>query len=160
MRKIVLNLFLLVILCLGAGDRGKFCFAADDKYSWTLLAKKGWDLSARSCFMRVVKDGKIYIMGGMQGSSIEDRTVFNDVWSSVDGEHWTLITSSAAWPARKGHVVESFNGKMILSGGCKDYYAEYVYNDVWSSVDGEHWQLVTFLEKKRGGAPGLHILAV
>lgn len=58
---------------------------------------------------------------------------------------WTLITKKAAWSNRLDHASVWFDGRLWVMGGYNpgkvtgDTYLE----DVWSSEDGEHWDLET-----------------
>ncbi|MDH5388608.1 MAG: hypothetical protein OEY06_09170 [Gammaproteobacteria bacterium] len=76
---------------------------------------------------------KLWLIGGDGGS------LKNDVWSSSDGINWTQKTTNAAFSARKGHQVVSFNDgsgdKLWLIGGNDGS----LKNDVWSSSDGINW---------------------
>ena len=106
--------------------------------------------SARSAHQAVhFNDGsgdKLWVIGGSEDRKSNDiwasesaATETNDVWSSSDGIHWLPQTSSAAFSARKGHQVVSFNDgngeKLWLIGGDDGERK----NDVWSSNDGISW---------------------
>ncbi len=103
--------------------------------SWAkATASAGW--SARNGHSSVVFNGKIWIIGGSDGS------LKNDVWSSDDGVIWTEVTASATtprWSSRYGHSSVVFNGKIWVIGG-RDGSNK---NDVWSSDDGVNWTEVT-----------------
>ena len=66
----------------------------------------------------------------------------SDVWNSEDGLNWKRAVSAAAWPAREGHQVISFNDKLWLMGGV-DYDSRETKNDVWYSSDGINWTQAT-----------------
>ena len=104
--------------------------------------------TARSYHTSVVFDSKIWVMGGNDGSSL------NDVWSSPDGAIWTESTppndkdgnpvnksNTNWWGARGEHTSVVFPrdgaGKKIwVLGG---YDGSNTLNDVWSSTDGSTW---------------------
>ncbi len=100
--------------------------------SWTKLTNSaGW--SARYGHSSVVFNGKMWVLGGYDGSSK------NDVWSSADGSTWTRATNSARWLARGFHSSVVFNNKMWVLGGSDGSNK----NDVWSSADGSTWTRAT-----------------
>jgi hypothetical protein len=94
----------------------------------------------------VAFDGKIWVMGGYNPGEVRNDTYYEDVWSSVDGITWELVTEAAPWKGRKGHCVVAFddgNGEaMYLIGGFSaddsTGYRQY-NNDVWKSIDGISW---------------------
>lgn len=89
-------------------------------------------------------NGYIWILGGFTNN------YDNDVWKSLDGETWELVTTDAAWPGRKSFGSAVFNDgsgeKMWIFGG--DAYTgpntRVFYNDVWWSTDGEDWTKITY----------------
>ena len=93
----------------------------------------GW--SPRAGMMGVGFNGKLWAMGGANAS-----TAFNDVYSSVDGIVWSLVTGMAAWIARSDAGLIVLGNSMYLIGG-KTFAGSY-FNDVWSSMDGATWTLV------------------
>ncbi|MCP4752712.1 MAG: hypothetical protein GY866_17635, partial [Proteobacteria bacterium] len=74
---------------------------------------------------------KLWVIAGEGVGSL-----MNDVWSSQDGESWSLSTGNAAFTPRRGHTVLAANQKMWLIGGQDD--SGYL-NDVWYSEDGSNW---------------------
>ena len=98
--------------------------------SWEQGDDAGW--SIRSYHQAVSHNGRIYVLGGEN-----DSGYYNDVWSSADGESWSLETAAAGWSARHGHQAVSHNGRLYVLGGI----AGTSRNDVWSSVDGKSWSL-------------------
>lgn len=72
------------------------------------------------------------------------------VWTSRDGRQWTEATPQAPWQGRGlVHGSAVHNGRIwMIGGGLKvtppnERYAETVaeFTDVWSSLDGQRWQL-------------------
>ena len=75
---------------------------------------------------------RMYLIGGFNPFTTPPNTVYNDVWSSLDGAHWSLVTSNATFPARIGPACLVFNNRMWVMGGGG-------FDDVWSSSDGVKW---------------------
>ena len=86
------------------------------------------------------------------------RYYMNDVWSSSDGESWTLLTEVAWGDApRGGHqmlVLSPGRGStddsptpaemLVIGGRGGDNdglvdFSTYYYNDIWSTTDGQTW---------------------
>ncbi len=85
--------------------------------------------SARQNHSSVVYKGRVWVLGGNDGS---DK---NDVWSSNDGISWREATTNANWEARSSHSSVVFDNKMWVLGG-NDGSDK---NDVWYSTDGKNW---------------------
>jgi hypothetical protein len=103
--------------------------------NWTQVGA-GPHWSGRYIHASAVHDGKMWILGGYDGS------YRNDVWNSADGVAWTAATASASWPGRYGHSAVSHNGRLWVMGGL--YYntgtmQSTYFNDVWSSAAGTSW---------------------
>lgn len=133
-----------------SGGRDKFgasvsneVWATPDGANWTKLSTPPWNPRAYHAMMRL--GGCIYIMGGQKVSFI-GNPFFNDVWKSCDdAASWTSL-GNAPWETRAGIAFTVFNHKMYVAGGC--YHSSigkgrYFLNDVWSSADGQSWQLET-----------------
>ena len=97
---------------------------------------------ARIDHTSVVFDDKMWVIGGFNGTVINDVGIYsNDVWYSTNGADWTQATPSAAFSPRVYHTSVVFDDgsgkKMWVIGGVdnKDNY----YHDVWSSMDGVTW---------------------
>lgn len=97
-------------------------------------------------FSSFVFDGKLWATHGDNGDSYFDRTYSNYVWSSRDGQDWTLESSDAN-SARSEHSAISFNGKMWIIHGY-DHEEAYGYREyqrnVYSSSDGEAWNWASY----------------
>ncbi len=102
----------------------------------------GW--SARLGAGLVVFQNKLWILGGNEQYYYGDeKTLKNDVWCSTDGKQWTQVTAAAPWAPRAYHQTVVQAGKIFVLGG-GNYAPRYAaHNDVWSSSDGVHWELVT-----------------
>ena len=93
-------------------------------------------LPGRQNHQVVVHNGRLYALGGRLGADIE-----NDVWSSVDGTNWMLVTLNAPWPARYDHQAVSHMGRLyVLGGNSSTSNSPHRRGDVWSSLDGRSWR--------------------
>lgn len=88
----------------------------------------------------VVFKDKMWLIGGVNYSTGKRKT-FNDVWSSEDGEYWTLISASTPWHSRWDHDAVVFKDGLWVIGGMD--LNNKGYSDVWYSSDGKEWQLIT-----------------
>ncbi|MEO0902304.1 MAG: kelch repeat-containing protein, partial [Bacteroidota bacterium] len=104
------------------------------------------DFPPRILFTTTVFQDKVWIIGGRvrDGDVIENR---NDIWSSEDGETWTLEVDEAPFTARNGLNSVVFQNKLWVIGG-NDIQTQ---NDVWSSENGIDWTL----ETEEANFPGL-----
>merc|ERR1712224_800734 len=110
-------------------------WVSDEGKNWTKLTEHaGW--SKRDAYGAIVYKGKIWVMGGHDGTSGPNQW-HNDVWSSEDGVNWTLITPQAAWHKREAFGLFVLNGKMVLMGGWAGEQNN--FNDLWESEDGVNW---------------------
>jgi hypothetical protein len=113
----------------------------------------------RVLFYTLVFNNMIWVMGGQTlvladcPAFPQPETFYNDVWNSADGVNWTQVQVRASvfspvvtpprWSMRGvicGAVV--FKGQMWVIGGGTYGTPQYLYNDVWSSVDGLNWTRV------------------
>jgi hypothetical protein len=90
---------------------------------------------------------KIFILAGMGKDE-------SGIWSSADGVKWTQATIDLPTPYHLIGSFQVFNGKLwIVAGdeGSREDYGDddetlgtnYHLGDVWNSMDGIHWNLVT-----------------
>ncbi len=124
-------------------EAGGEVWSSDDGANWQqATAKAPW--GPRLAAATVVFQGKMWILGGTDDYYFGDeKSVKNDVWSSSDGQHWTLVNASAAWPARAYHQAVVLNDRIYVFGG-GNYVPKYEERaDVWSSPDGVKWEQVT-----------------
>ena len=123
-----------------------------DGSSWTEVTDAApW--APRAGAQVVVKDDHMYLLGGEDGFTCQsgDRCppYYNDVWRTMDGENWELVTSSAAWKARPGHQVQVVQNQFVLFGGfglspnLLDPFRPSNPMDVWTSPDGAYWVKVS-----------------
>ena len=77
-----------------------------------------------------VHDGKMWLLSGSD-NAINQFAEWPDIWSSVDGVNWTLVSNDAGFsPVAFGQAV-SHQGKLFLLGGGGGYQGIFITNDVW-----------------------------
>ena len=128
-------------------------WSSTDGINWKQEAvSSAWP--AREGHQLVVFQGKMWLIGGVNygthhilpwlfgGFTVGHNTLYNDVWSSEDGIHWTQSTNNASWSPRWDFASEVFNEKIWVIDGM-DYYGQdgHLFHDIWSSVDGKNWKL-------------------
>ena len=108
---------------------------------WSSVDGADWTRDSDNAWQRrrgpgmVSHNGRLYVMGGLYGSTK------NDVWSSVDGKNKWSKDGNAEWPARTEFGMVSHNGRMYVIGGDNDpnKLPKVILGDVWSSADGKNW---------------------
>ena len=100
----------------------------------------------------VFKD-RLWIIGGTEDYYFGDESSLkNDVWCSSDGATWECVSSCAPWAPRGYLRAVTLGDRMFVLGGGNYVFdgdepanpSGYIaYNDVWSSVDGQHWEKMT-----------------
>lgn len=118
--------------------------SADGK-NWKLVTEQApWIHSDLP--MTVVFKDKMWLMGGWYNGRLEGHSAGNQVWSSVDGRQWDLVTPHAEWTPRLASGLVVFKDRLWLLGGTENYYfgdKTSLKNDVWSSADGKTWKQET-----------------
>ena len=132
---------------------------SEDGANWTPLTENaGW--AGRAGLSAVVFKGEIFVFGGSQGDEAsiggQGRVLFNDVWKSRDGKHWTPVTKAAPWAPRAGAAAVVKDGSIYLLGGERAFAcpppipgappcgpSTIYFNDVWRTRDGARWEQVT-----------------
>jgi hypothetical protein len=108
-------------------------------------AAKDWE--GRHTGGYVVFRDKMWIVGGdpIQGH------YQGDVWSTEDGRKWSRVTARAPWGDRALHYTLVFRDRIWVMGGqtmpdfvdADDTGVRFaLFDDVWSSPDGERWEKV------------------
>lgn len=78
-----------------------------------------------------VFDDKIWVIGGRNDADV----ALTDIWSSDDGENWTL-EGDLPFSGIYGHELIAFNGKLWIYGGISEGILS---NKIFSSEDGIAW---------------------
>ncbi|MBI2191454.1 MAG: galactose oxidase [Planctomycetes bacterium] len=107
--------------------------SADGKSWKQVTGGAGW--SKRAHGQAVVFDNRIWMLGG--GLWSPQHVARNDVWCSRDGEHWSPVTSAAAWGPRLWFSAVVYRGRMWVLGGWSKENGN--FGDVWYSKDGKDW---------------------
>lgn len=87
----------------------------------------------------LVHENRLFVVGGTnepKGGLFEYK---NDVWSSLDGKTWDLLTESAPWEPRRWHNTISHSGKLwVINGLNSNLWPEGCGNvaDIWFSESG------------------------
>ena len=81
-----------------------------DMETWTEVGGS-WGLNVKN-YAFISHGGKVYIIGGYNGSS-----VLNSVYSSSDLTSWASETYSSIWSARQLPSSQSFGGYLNVLGG-------------------------------------------
>jgi hypothetical protein len=128
----------------GAGGPQRIYFndvwRSADGAEWELVTDAApWEPRAGAAV--VVRDDRLYVLGGEDGFTCEplpdcEPPYFNDVWSTVDGAEWELVTEAAGWSPRPGHVCELVGDQFVCFGG---FGLIENPTDVWASPDGATW---------------------
>ncbi len=77
----------------------------------TTITGTGGMWSERYGYTSLEFDGKMWVLGGHDGSHL------NDVWYSEDGVNWYQTTGSAGWSPRRKHTSFVYDNKMWVMGG-------------------------------------------
>ncbi len=111
------------------------------EYVWTQVTSEA-PFAARDGAGALVFRGKMWLLGGWNpGDRVHFPKICNsEVWSSEDGQGWTLEARQAPWEGRHTAGYAVHEGKMWIVGG--DANQKHYQNDVWSSEDGVEWQLL------------------
>lgn len=130
-------------------------WSSTDGATWTLRKpntflnkrfdpKSDWE--GRHTAGYAVLGGKMWIIGG----DANQRHYQNDVWSTADGEKWSLVTDRVPWGPRALHYTVAYKDRLWVIGGqtmpAFGGGEEQFYRDVWTSSDGKTWAEVTPVE--------------
>lgn len=100
----------------------------------------------RASFGGVVFQNAIYLIAGIDGGNdgtSRNFTLKNDVYRSNGYGTWISVTTAAPFVARVGTAVVVSGSYMVLAGGGIDYSTTTAIADVWVTLDGSVWNLVT-----------------
>lgn len=136
----------------GDANQGNYQFdvwnSADGK-SWTYVNRDHdvpW--GPRVLHYTVVFQDKIWVLGGqtVPQFAAADESFYNDAWTTTDGIQWQRVEPQGVCWSKRGMIGGSavFRDRIwILGGGTYDtpkIPTRQFHNDVWSSVDGVHWE--------------------
>lgn len=78
--------------------------------------------------------GKLWLFGGAADVTKDfiSKQIFNEVWSSQDGVHWTKEMNTAPWIPEESPTMIVFRDALYKIGGQGKA-------DVWRTTDGKHW---------------------
>ena len=107
--------------------------------NWVKVADET-EFAPRDSITEIVCDGRMWLMGGWFNSF---ETPPHDVWKSADGKTWTLATNQAPWTHSDFAMGAAFKDRMWIMGGwCNGRLpSASATNEVWSSRDGNRWEL-------------------
>ena len=124
----------------------------------------------RAYFGAVTHRGRMFVIGGQNFETMANpifpdgceflppdvpclpfipaSTFFDEVWSSKDGTTWAAETLDAPWPGRAGLSAVVHKGAIYVLGGSQGDDVStggggrILFDDVWMSRDGRHWEEV------------------
>lgn len=140
MRLIAFNRIYFVWLSLIISHSG-ISPAQESEIKWVKVSEQAaW--RPRDSQGEMVFQDRLWILGGWFNSF---ESPPRDVWSSSDGVSWNLVTESAPWLHSDLPMTLAFKDRMWIMGGWKDgrLPTHSASNQVWSSTDGQTWQLIT-----------------
>lgn len=125
-------------------------------YQWELVSDKA-NFSIRDGAGAITLNNQMFLIGGWNPADpiTYPHATNNEVWQSVDGLNWSLLTV-APWEPRHTFGSLVFNNKMWVLGG--DQLQCGFQKDIWNSPDGITWNLVT--DEAPWGDRMLHIAFV
>lgn len=107
-------------------------YSSSDCITWSLVTSGApWSASMSNMSIRVWNN-KIWVIGGIAGS-----TYYDDVYSSSNGSSWTTETSTPGFAVRAGAGIAVHNNYLWIAGG-QTTSGTYL-NDVWYSSNGTSW---------------------
>lgn len=114
-------------------------WASENGADWELISGNApW--AKRSFAKCVVFKNKLWLIGGYPYYT-NDNGYFNDIWSTSDGENWTLETDNAPWPANFNKIIV-YDNKLWSVNEVKAWEG-ITANEVWNSDDGRNWEQIT-----------------
>jgi hypothetical protein len=117
-------------------------WSSADGRDWQLHPAPPWTFGMYP--MAISFHNQLLMMGGLKNSRQPTEALSNEIWSSRDGDSWTLL-GHAAWEPRIGAKLIYFHGNLWVLGGKVRNNADptVLRNDVWRSEDGVNWTQVT-----------------
>lgn len=122
--------------------------SGDGGVSWSLLlADAPWQ--PRAAHGVVTAHDWLWLFGGVTGSldTPHLNPKLRDVWRSLDGVSWEVVTPAAPWAPRSHFAAVVHNSSLVMLGGETEAG---VTAEVWTSEDGGAY----FARAARAGARG------
>lgn len=118
-------------------------WSSSDGIQWTSHPTPPWSFGMYQ--VAASDNGTLLLMAGLKNSRQSDEELSSEVWSTTDGETWTLLNPHAPWGPRMGTALLKFRGSLWLLGGKTRNSGDpqFFRNDVWRSLDGASWSPVT-----------------
>jgi hypothetical protein len=116
------------------------CWSSANGVTWQLRSQVV-SFFARKQMQCASFNGKLWVFGGYGKNSFGTVVPLNDIWSTSNGDTWTLEKSNAGFAGRCSFGMTQFNGRIWLAGGATkpEVFDAGFYNDVWASNDGVNW---------------------
>lgn len=116
------------------------CWSSTNGVTWQLKSQVV-SFFARKQMQCTSFNGKLWVFGGYGKNSSGTVVPLNDIWSTSNGDTWTLEKSNAGFAGRCSFGMTQFNGRIWLAGGATkpEVFDAGFYNDVWASNDGLNW---------------------
>lgn len=132
--------FAVIFVSILAAASTELCAQDPATVDWKLEGNAAWQ--PRDSQAEYVHGGRLWIAGGWFDS---DSAPPRDVWSSGDGISWNRVTAEAPWLHSDLPMNTTFDGKMWMMGGWYNgrLRGHSASNQVWSSSNGESWDLIT-----------------
>lgn len=110
---------------------------------WTSGESSQAQFNPRASHCAAFFKNKFFMIGGTAFDGIEEKTE-SDIWTSVDGKTWSLVTEDAVFGARNRHRCLVHDEKLWVIGGRNGSGTE--YTDVWFTSNGTDWEQDTVLD--------------
>lgn len=114
--------------------------------SWSSLDGVTWtERSSITAFfprknlMSGVIGGKLWVWGGYGQNQNGIIGALNDIWSTTNGDFWTLVSNNGSFAGRCGAGFTAHNNRVWLIGGSTLPEGGTRFSDVWASGDGNNW---------------------
>ncbi|NLD99176.1 MAG: hypothetical protein GX640_04825, partial [Fibrobacter sp.] len=107
-----------------------------DAQSWNLVTETA-PFGKRYGHGSLVFQNRIWVIGGKIGHD----SLPGDIYSSIDGKIWNREIS-ASFLKRYYHSLVVSNDELFLISGINDSPEKPCLNDIWSTKDGLHWNLI------------------
>lgn len=108
-------------------------WSSADGVNWQLETASA-DFESRADHAVIAFNNALYLVAGL-GDNAGSPVFFNDIYHSVNGVDWTLLTTDAEL-ARYGHTLNVIDGELFVSGG---YVSGNASADTLTSADGVSW---------------------